>query len=78
MKDGDEAALGRLSSEWWSRVVGEGFGDQRPDLDDDVALRWMDDLALAGQVQQMGLAEYGQHRARYGLDKDMFSHLAGL
>ena len=59
----------------WSADLHEGIGDRRSV--DDQALRYMDELALAGRVAAMDLEEYGRYRARLGVRKGTFEHLAG-
>jgi hypothetical protein len=44
---------------------------------DDAALQHMNELALAQQVAQMSVAEFGANRERFGLSKSVFAHLAG-
>ena len=44
---------------------------------DDQALRYADELVLAGQVQQMDLETYGQNRERLGVSQSLGSFLMG-
>jgi hypothetical protein len=55
----------------WQANVREGTTASDRDL------RAMDDLALAGQVAQMTIAEYAQNRAQLGAHKDTMSFLGG-
>jgi hypothetical protein len=56
----------------WQANVREGTTASDRDL------QAMDDLALAGQVAQMTIAEYAQNRAELVGHKDTFSHLGGF
>lgn len=45
--------------------------------DDELAMQRMDDLALAGQVQAMSMAEYSASRGRFGLQRNVIDFLQG-
>jgi len=46
-------------------------------IGDDQAMRYMDDLALAGRVQQMSMDEFRAARSSLGLTRDLASFLLG-
>ncbi len=56
----------------WQRSIREGTT-----ADDAVAMQWGDELAQAGQVANMSVAEFGEHRSEFGLSKSTFDHLSG-
>lgn len=58
----------------WQNDVQQGIGDRLPD---ELAMRQMDDLALAGQVRAMRMPEFAASRQRLGLTQDLSSFLGG-
>jgi hypothetical protein len=44
---------------------------------DDLALRYADELALAGQIQHMSMAEFSANRERLGMTRDLGAFLLG-
>ena len=61
-----------------TEVVREGWGDQRPDLDE-LAMQRANELALLERVQQTPMSDWARERQNYfGLGKTTLDHLAGL
>jgi hypothetical protein len=57
----------------WEQNLAQGISNPA----DDAAMRYMDELALAGQVAKMSDAEYASNRQRLGMTQDLVSFLGG-